>query len=142
MKQGHSYVQMFAHIVWTTKLREPLIGPEVEQAIYRCIGNEVTKLDCKIIAIGGVADHVHLLVKVASTVSLDKLMNQVKGVSSHFANDNLFIHRNFSWQVGYGGFSISKNHVSKVADYVNNQKSRHASGLLWQALESIQAEGD
>ena len=138
----HNRIELYIHIVWTTKNREPLIQPDIEAPIYRCIGNEVHKLKCRVLALGGMPDHVHLLVSITATTNLDHLMNQVKGVSSHMANDSLVSGKNFSWQRGYGAFSIGRNLIKTVTAYIQNQKQRHHSNELWPEWEQSESNED
>jgi putative transposase len=84
-----SKAEVFLHFVWTTKMREPLILSVLEQELYRIIQSQVRKLGCDTIALNGTEDHVHLLIKYGRNVTLGRLMNQVKGVSSAFMNDRL-----------------------------------------------------
>ncbi len=87
------------------------------------------------LALNGVADHVHLLVMMPSTVTIAELLKQVKGVSSNFANDQLFPHRRFKWEGGYGAFSVSRWDVEKIMGYIRKQKTHHAQNELWPEYE-------
>ncbi len=80
---------MYLHFVWATKRRLPLIVPEVERRLYGCISAEARRLGCEVLAVGGMPDHVHLAVAMPTVLSPAKLMQQVKGVSSHFASEHL-----------------------------------------------------
>ena len=75
------------HLVWGTHARLPCITPEIERPVHRCIAGEARALGCDVLAIGGTADHVHLVVKLPTTVTIARLAQQVKGVSSHFVHD-------------------------------------------------------
>ena len=75
------------HLVWGTHERLPCITPEIERPVHRCIEGEARALGCDVLAIGGTADHVHLVVKLPTTVTIARLAQQVKGVSSHFVHD-------------------------------------------------------
>ena len=70
-------------------------------------------------------DHVHVLFGMRPTQSLSDLMQDIKGDSSRWINENRFVAGKFSWQEGYGGFSYSKSQVSAVANYIENQKIHH-----------------
>ncbi len=137
-------LEVFVHFVWATWDRAPLITPEVERRLYRSIFSEAEKLGCTVLALNGVSDHVHLLVKMPSTVTMATLMKQVKGVSSNFANDELFADRRFKWQGGYGAFSVSRWDVDKIMGYIRKQKSHHAEQTVRpefeETFEEISAE--
>jgi REP element-mobilizing transposase RayT len=90
---------------------------------------------CAIVAIGGIADHVHLLVRLATTITIARLVAEVKGASSHLMNHEVYGDVAFKWQNGYGAFTISKRAVPIVQAYVLNQKQHHAAGNLYTALE-------
>jgi REP element-mobilizing transposase RayT len=82
-------------------------------------------MSCKVLAINGTADHIHVVLKIPSTITIAKLTKQLKGVSSHFINDKLLKDTKFKWQGGYGAFSISRWDVKKMIAYVKNQKEHH-----------------
>ena len=128
-------LEVFIHFVWATWDRAPLIQPAVERRLYRNIFSEAEKQGCKVLALNGIADHVHLLVKMPSTVTMATVMKQVKGVSSNFANDELFPNRRFKWQGGYGAFSVSRWDVDKIMGYIRKQKSHHADKTMWPEFE-------
>ena len=127
--------EIYLHLVWGTKHRQPWITPELERAVYRCIEKEVLRLKCQLLAIGGIADHVHLLVKTPTTLAVAKLANQVKGISSHMVHDQFPGNEAFDWQDGYGVFSVGVNQVPPVRDYVLNQKEHHANGPIYPRWE-------
>ena len=126
---------IYVHCVWGTWDRQPLITPAVERRLHRCIAAEAIKLGCFVLALNGVADHVHLLVMLPSTVTIAELLKQVKGVSSNFANDHLFPNRRFKWEGGYGAFSVSRWDVEKIMGYVRKQKTHHSQNDLWPDYE-------
>jgi putative transposase len=95
-----------------------------------------------VLAIGGMPDHIHLVVKFPTTCSVAELMKQVKGVSSAFANDLNQRKIRFRWQEGYGVFSISRSHVKAVIQYVLNQKQHHAEGSVHADREETEEEFD
>jgi putative transposase len=125
-----SKVEVFVHYVWTTWRREPFLTPEVERRIHRAICGEVKRLKCVPIAIGGMPDHVHLVVELHSTVSIARLAQAVKGGSSTWANRSLGFEGAFDWQQNYAAFSVG-GELDAVIGYVRNQKKHHASGDVW-----------
>ncbi|MEO9954281.1 MAG: transposase [Nonlabens ulvanivorans] len=88
-----------------------------------------------LLMINGMPDHVHILLKMDSKVSLSDLMRFIKGKSSRFLNENYSFLNGFEWQRGYGAFSVSSSQVSQVADYVKNQKDHHGEGSIIGNLE-------
>jgi REP element-mobilizing transposase RayT len=126
---------VFLHLVWATWDRVPLITPQVERELHRCIHTEVEQQGCTVLALNGIEDHVHLLVTMPSTVSIAELVKQVKGVSSRLANLELFRHGEFKWQGSYGAFSISHWDVDKIAAYIKDQKKHHAEQSIVESWE-------
>ena len=92
-----SKCEIYLHLVWATLGGEAFVTFDIERPIYRCIGNEAQRLGCSVLAIGGMPDHVHLCVKIPTGLTVSKLMNQVKGVSSHFVHDQLSPDLPFRW---------------------------------------------
>lgn len=139
-----SKLEVYLHFVWATKYREPLLDEAVEVEAHKVIYNEVKRLRCEVLAIGGMPDHVHVLLRFGRRVEIGKLVNQMKGVSSAFLNDRLFPNREryFRWQPGYGAFSVSNSHLDAVTSYIHNQKARHTTGKLWTSLEQITDDTD
>lgn len=78
-----SFTELYIHLVWATWDRQPLITPEIEPRLYAAIAANCRDLKCQPLAIGGVADHVHLLVRLHPAVAVSILVKQVKGSSSH-----------------------------------------------------------
>jgi len=130
-----SKVEIYLHLVWATREREPWLTDEVGQAVYRCIQKEVQELHCTVLALGGMPDHVHLLAKTTSRISAAELAKQIKGVSSRLVNDQLDPSIGFGWQEGYGVFSVSRSRVARVKAYVGNQERHHATGKVWPEWE-------
>ena len=107
-------LRLYLHLVWATWDRHPLITPEIERPLYRCIQKEAKNKGCTVLALNGVADHVHLLVSFPTTITIAELVKQVKGVSSYFVNQSLKPTTEFKWQGFYGAFTVSRWDVDKV----------------------------
>jgi len=134
---GHSRVEVYIHYVWGTIHREPLVTPEFERLLYRCIQAQCDKLECPVIAIGGMPDHIHLAVRLNVKLPIWKVMHVVKGTSSAFMRDKLIKPGDmFGWQDGYGSFSFGGSDTG-VVEYIRNQKRHHADGTLWPEVEKL-----
>ncbi|MBX3379530.1 MAG: IS200/IS605 family transposase [Phycisphaeraceae bacterium] len=114
-----SWTQVYFHIVFSTKAREPMIEEAAEDRLYAFMGGIVRDLRGVLIAAGGMPDHVHLLVRSAPDCSLAEIAREVKARSSKW------IAPEFAWQRGYGGFSVSKSAVDEVERYIRTQKEHH-----------------
>ena len=127
---------VYVHVVWPTWHRLPLLTGELVHQIYRAIGAKCTELGAEVVALGGIEDHVHLLVRLPSALSVAELARQVKGVSSHLATHTLLGRDDFfKWQGAYGAVSVSPRHLPQVSAYVAHQREHHAAGSLIAALE-------
>ena len=128
-------IRIFLHFVWTTWDREPMVIPSVQRRLYRVIEHEVQKCGCNVLAINGMVDHTHVLLRFATTITIAKLVKQMKGVSSYFFNEALQPDAPFKWQAGYGAFSISPSEVDEVIQYIKNQQYHHNQQILRVDLE-------
>lgn len=79
----------------------------------------------KLIAAGGMEDHVHLLISMPKTLNISKAMQLIKGGSSKWVHDTFSEHRTFEWQEGYGAFSIGIGEVERTVNYINTQEEHH-----------------
>ncbi len=129
------YTQLYLHLVWATWDRLPLITPDIEPRLYAAIAQKCRELKCVPLAIGGTADHLHLLVRLHTTVSVARLAKEVKGSSSHLVTHEIAPGEFFKWQGTYGAFTLRKREVPVVKRYIENQKQHHAAGGLWEELE-------
>jgi REP element-mobilizing transposase RayT len=96
------FTQIYVHLIWSTWDRLPLISPELREAIHACIQAECRELKADVLALGGVEDHVHLLVRLPTTLPVATLAKQVKGAPSHLVTHRLEHQDGFKWQGGLG----------------------------------------
>ena len=129
------WTQLYLHLVWSTWDRAPVLDDELRRRVFECIQAECGALRTDVIAIGGVEDHVHLLVRVPATVAPAELVKRVKGASSHMVNYDIGVPFVFKWQGGYGAFSVSKRHVPMIRDYVLGQEEHHREQRVYPILE-------
>ncbi len=121
---GHTFADVFVHLVWSTKNRQLFIDESVQKRLYDYIGGIVRSDRATMIASGGTIDHIHLLVKIGTDVSLGDLVRKIKSNSSKFIN-SIDTTKKFSWQAGYGVFSVSHSNVSVVKTYISQQDAHH-----------------
>ena len=136
------YTQLYLHCVWSTWDRLPLIKPEIEGRLYASIIAKCKELKCELVAIGGIEEHVHLLVRFPTTLSVATLLKEVKGSSSHLMTHEVMPNEFFKWQGAYGAFTLSKDAVKNVAAYINHQKEHHAAKNLLEEWERAEIEDD
>ena len=118
-----SLARVLVHLVFSTKNREPLIAIDHRDRMFAYLGGALNGIDCPVIRVGGMPDHVHLLFVQSRTRSLSKVVEEVKKESSKWAKEH--IHPGFFWQNGYGAFSVSPSIVAKTTDYIENQETHH-----------------
>lgn len=122
---AHTYTSQYLHCVFSTKARRRSINPSWGARLHAYMGGIARENRCKPIAIGGVADHVHLLLSLPPTLSVAKAMQLIKGGSSIWVHDEFPKARNFAWQQGYGAFSIGVSQVDATVAYIENQEEHH-----------------
>jgi REP element-mobilizing transposase RayT len=120
-----AYTQNFYHAVFSTRQRANLITPDLEARLYPFMGGILRDLRCTLLAINGMPDHVHLLVRYRADLSHSEMLRHVKGRASKWINETFPQIGHFSWQEGYGGFTVSKSAVHEVEAYVLRQKEHH-----------------
>jgi REP element-mobilizing transposase RayT len=136
MKRRRNKRRVLHHYVWATHQRLPLLTPEIEREVFRYLQQVCQDDGCEVLAIGGMPDHVHLLVVMSTTVTIAELMQHVKGGSSRFIRQRLKSGEWFAWQKHYAVFSVSWRDKERVAAYIQNQKRHHAEGTLWAEAEA------
>ncbi len=122
---SHSFTSQLMHCVFSTKERRKIITPDLKERLYPYLGGIARENKMKAVSIGGVEDHVHLLLSLPSTLSIAKAMQLLKGGSSKWIHDEFPQHRLFAWQEGYGAFSIGVSDVERTVDYIQNQVHHH-----------------
>jgi putative transposase len=122
---GMSYVSSYFHCVFSTKERRPLIPPALQERLWPYLGGIARQNEMKAVEIGGMTDHVHMLVSLPSTLAIAKAMQLIKGGSSKWVHENFPEHRLFGWQVKYGAFSVSVSQLDKTIQYIQGQAEHH-----------------
>jgi putative transposase len=113
------------HIIFSTKSRKRLINDSYEERLYAYIGGIVKGNNGTLLAIGGMQDHIHLLIKHKASVSLSDLVKTIKSISSKWVNETIQQDMPFACQVGYGAFTVSESQIAKVESYIRYQKRHH-----------------
>ncbi len=137
---GQSLVQNYVHIVFGTKGRVALITPSIETELHRYLGGICNQLDCPVLIVGGFTDHIHILCMLSKNIALVKLVELLKSHSSKWIKTKGSAFDNFYWQVGYGGFSVSRGHIERVTKYIANQHGHHQQQTFQQEYRSLLVE--
>jgi putative transposase len=121
---SRAYTNLLTHLVFGTKYRQPLITPDIKPELHAYLGGLVRELGGKAYAIGGIEDHVHLLVSLPPKVSISDAIKFIKANSTGWVKSK-FCASNYAWQGGYGAFSVGKKAVPNVVRYIQNQEEHH-----------------
>lgn len=121
----NTYTQIHLQLVFAVQNRISLIQNSWKNDLYRYITGIVQNNNHKMIIVNGTPDHLHVVIGMRPVQSLSDLMQDIKGSSSKWINDNKFITGKFQWQEGYGAFSYSKSHLTALINYVKNQETHH-----------------
>jgi len=121
-----TYLSLLVHFTWSTARREPWLEADMRDDLYSYIGGIMRNKKAKLIAAGGMFDHIHLYASRPSTISIADFVNAVKSNSSRWIHEGFRPLRNFAWQEGYGAFSVSKSEECGVVRYISNQETHHS----------------
>jgi REP element-mobilizing transposase RayT len=121
-----SLAQIYLHIVFSTKERRPFLEEAaIRDEMNNYLGGICNNIDCPILRVGGVADHVHLLCRFGRTISVADLVQELKRESSKWVKTRSNSLQDFHWQNGYGAFSLSPMHVEPARSYIATQEEHH-----------------
>jgi REP element-mobilizing transposase RayT len=134
---AHSFVSALFHCVFSVKGRRRLITPDLQERLWPYMGGIARENGMTAMTIGGVEDHVHLLLAVPSTVSIAKAIQLIKGRSSKWVHETFPQHQYFSWQEGYGAFSIGISQVDRTVAYIRSQAEHHRKKTFQEEFREI-----
>jgi putative transposase len=131
-QQGHwiivamasTHLSLNCHLIFSTKDRAPIIAPAWRDRLHAYMGGVIRNVDGVPEAIGGVADHVHVLIGLRATARLSDVVRDLKAVSSRWVHGEVG-DRGFSWQEGYGAFTVSASQLQAVKNYIVEQEAHH-----------------
>ena len=134
------YYELYYHIVWTTKMREPLITPELEPVLHQYLRGKGISIGGIVHAVGGIEEHVHVVASIEPRIAVATFVGQLKGASSHWVTHVSAYRLPFTWQEGYGILTFGKQALPRVVEYVMHQHEHHRDNRLISELERM--EGD
>jgi len=123
-----SYSKVFVHMVWATENRKPLLEKSIQPELHQQFNSIISRLGGVVHEIGGIEDHIHLLIEAPKSIALSDLIREVKTGMTHWikaGNNSKFRHSDFAWQMGYGAFSVSYSGVEGVKHYIQGQEVHH-----------------
>jgi REP element-mobilizing transposase RayT len=123
---AHSYTQLLYHIVYSTKERQPwLKDTDIRRRVYEYLGGAIRGEGGVSICIGGIEDHVHLLVRLRQDKAVSAVIGAIKSCCSGWIHREFADLAQFAWQVGYSAFTVSKSQESRVRQYIESQEEHH-----------------
>jgi REP element-mobilizing transposase RayT len=122
---GNTFSCLNVHCVFSTKERLPILSPEVRERLWPYLGGIAKQNGIHPKCIGGVADHVHLLLSMPTTMAIAKAIQLIKSGSSAWIHQTFRELRNFAWQQGYGAFSVSVSQLPEAIIYIDHQVEHH-----------------
>jgi putative transposase len=138
----NSFSQIHLHLVTAVHSRKALIDPSWEDELQKFITGIFQGKGQKLLRINTMPDHVHALIGLRPSMAPSDLIRDVKSDSSRWINEQGICRHPFSWQDGYGAFSVCKRHVDVVAAYIENQKEHHRrEGFLEEVKRILKEEG-
>jgi REP element-mobilizing transposase RayT len=121
---AHTYCSLLFHCVFSTKERRKIIPEELQERLWAYMGGIAREHDMKAIAVGGMEDHVHILLSLPSSKTVANAMREIKAGSSRWVHETCNI-QVFEWQEGYGAFSIGQTQIDSTIAYIARQKEHH-----------------
>ncbi len=120
-----SYTKNLIHAVWRTKHSYPFIKGESKELIYNHIKENARELNIGVLAINGVADHIHCLIDLPPTLTMSDALQRIKGECSYWINKEKIFKTHFQWGSRYYGMSIGLSEVSRILNYIARQEEHH-----------------
>ena len=125
-----SYVKLWIHCVWSTKLSQSFLKSGIKNKVIEHIRENVKIKNIYIDFINGYSEHLHTLISLQKKQNISDVMQLIKGESSYWINKSNLLRNKFSWQDDYFAVSVSHSHVNKVRDYIKNQEQHHKK-MTW-----------
>ena len=133
---GSTYLSLHYHLVFSTKHRHPFIIPQWRSRLHEYLGGTISGLGGFPEGVGGVADHVHLLVGMRATHCLADVLRELKKASSIWVHE-VIGDKSFAWQEGYAAFTVSPSRRKPVQRYIANQERHHLTKTFREELLAL-----
>lgn len=133
----HTFVSALYHCVFSTKDRLNLIDPEIRERLHPYLAGIAKAERMQLLGAGGVADHMHLLLRLPASLALSKAMQMLKGGSSKWINETFRRSLKFGWQEGYGAFTIGVSQIDVTLGYLARQEEHQARRSFREEVEEM-----
>lgn len=114
---------LVVHVIFSTKDRRPVLNAEVLPELFAYLATVVRNAGCECYRVGGVADHVHLAIRLPRTNNVAEVVEELKGASSRWLKTKGL--SDFAWQRGYAAFSVGPTDLSTLVEYIASQEEHH-----------------
>ncbi len=131
------FIQIWVHLVWATKNREPLLTKGVRQKLFNHIKENGLAKGIHMDFVNGHVDHVHCLISLKPDQNISKLVQLLKGESSYWANKNNWFNNKLEWQDEYFAVSVSESGIDRLREYIKNQEAHHAKKTFQQEYDEF-----
>ena len=121
-----TYTQLYIHIIFSVKGRQPLILKEYKDELHKYITGIITNKKQKMIQINSMPDHIHILVGITPDIAISDLVRDIKRNATQFINRKRWIAGKFMWQEGFAAFTYSHSQLKDVIAYIENQEIHHS----------------
>ncbi len=122
---ANTYTQIYIHYVIATQHRMRFLTADIQKELYAYAAGLTRELNCFLQCIGGIDDHLHILVGLHPTLAVSEFAQKLKANTSRFINEKGWALGKFQWQEGFGAFSVSQSGLDQVRDYIGNQAEHH-----------------
>jgi REP element-mobilizing transposase RayT len=138
----NTYKQIFYHLVFGTKHRQPSLTEKHQEELYKYIWGIIKKRGCHLYRINGTEDHLHIFSDLHPSVSLADYVKEIKVASSNWIKESGYFPQFTYWQEGYGAFSHSVKERDNIIRYIKNQKEHHKTESFYDEFKRLLIEND
>ena len=128
-------VYLYAHVIWSVRGREALLGKAVRRVLFAHMQKEGAEKGIRIVAAGGVEDHIHCLVQLMPAQNLSQVVKSIRASSAGWLNETRLLSTEFGWEEDYYAYSVSPSGLKQVADFIGKQEEYHKTKGLDSELE-------
>jgi putative transposase len=133
----HAFTSSLYHCVWSTKGRQPVLTPEIQARLWPYLGGIARANKTAALAVGGAADHVHILLSLSTTLTISRAIQLLKGNSSKWLHEEFEELRLFNWPEGYGAFTIGMSGLGDTKNYTATQSEHHRKKTFQEEFRSF-----
>jgi putative transposase len=127
---ANTHTSLNYHVVFSTKNRQPFLTEAIRERLFAYLGGIARENGVSALEIGGVADHVHLLLSIPASLAVSKAVQLIKGGSSHWLKETFPDMIDFAWQDGYAAFTVSRSQLDDVQLYIRSQAEHHRTKMF------------